>query len=41
MKEEHNNGWIPCTDKLPEEEQDWYISINCERCEGTGKILDD
>ena len=26
VAEEYNNGWIPCSDRLPEE-RDWYLAV--------------
>ena len=28
MAEEHNNGWIPCSERLPEEKGDYLVTCN-------------
>ena len=29
--DQHNNGWIPCSERLPEEDEKVYISTKTER----------
>ena len=28
-------------DKLPKEEREWYCFVPCERCDGSGEIVED
>ena len=28
LAEEHNNGWIPCSERLPEEKGDYLVTCN-------------